>query len=137
LADAFDIRIETLLAENAGGRDIDHGQELAVWEAAITLEQHGGNELLLSLSRHDAKDGHTGSQWGSAQNGNRRNCATHELGGVNHIVIAFFDPPGESPCTALPQANSIEVFYCFFNQEQGVSGHAVSNSLATLYSCNT
>jgi hypothetical protein len=31
----------------------------------------------------------------------------------------------------------MELFYCFFNQEQGASDHAVSNSLAHLYSCNT
>jgi len=37
----------------------------------------------------------------------------------------------------LPQANSIEVFYCFFNQEQGASRDAVSNSLAHLHSRNT
>ena len=36
-----------------------------------------------------------------------------------------------------PQANSIGVFYCFFNQEQAARVDAVSNSLAALYSCNT
>ena len=53
------------------------------------------------------------------------------------MLFAFCDRLGESPCTALPQANSIGVFYCFFNQEQGVSADAVSESLVPLYSCNT
>ena len=39
-ANAFDIRVETLLAVNSRGRDIDHGQELTVGEAAIAFEQH-------------------------------------------------------------------------------------------------
>src|SRR5690606_20044404 len=137
LANALNISIEPLLAENARCGHIDHGQKLTVREPAIALEEHGCNQLLLRLRSHDAKDRHAGGHGGGPQNGDRGNRATHQLGGVNHIVIAFCDRPEESPCTALPQANSMELFYCFFNQEQGVCDHAVSNSLAHLYSCNT
>src|SRR5690606_25939458 len=45
--------------------------------------------------------------------------------------------PGESPCTALPQANSIAPFYRLFNQRQAARRDAVSKCLVPLYSCNT
>src|SRR6218665_755475 len=53
------------------------------------------------------------------------------------LLLPSATRPGESPCTALPQANSIAPFYRLFNQGQGGSLDAVSKTLVLLYSCNT
>src|SRR5690606_39011670 len=99
----------------------------------VPLEQHGSNQLLLRLCSNDAQNRDADHHGGRSEEGDRGNRATHQLVWVDHIVIAFCDRPEESPCTALPQANSIGVFYCFFNQDQAARVCAVSRSLAALY----
>jgi hypothetical protein len=48
--------------------------------------------LFLSLSSHNAKKRNAGSgEWSGTQYRKRQEGAAHQLGGMDHIIIAFCD----------------------------------------------
>ena len=119
LTNAFDISSQSLLREHSGRTQIDHCQQLLVGEATIALEQDRTDQLLLSVGTYDTENRHTACDQGcSPHKGNRGNRSTHQLGGVDHIVIAFCDLPRESRTHRSPKPTPLKCFTVFLTRDK-------------------
>src|SRR5690606_9499609 len=90
-----------------------------VGETPVALEQDRTNQLFLSMRDDNAQHRNSGTNHGARpHNRDRGNRATHKLGGVNHIVIAFCDRPGESTYAHSPKLTPLTCFTVFLTTDK-------------------